>query len=732
MTAASADDLTIDRLVASPSLSGPQVQGLKLSPDGGRITFLRGKESDQSVLDLWAFDRDAGAARRLVDSATLIDGAERALSEEEKARRERDRTLTGKRGIVSYDWNHDGTMLVFPLDGDVFVLPVGEGETGTPKRLTHSEAFETDIRFSPKGTYVSFIRDGDLYAVAVADGAETRLTRGASETLSHGTAEFIAQEEFARRTGYWWAPDERHIAVTAVDESPVMVKERYELGPDGGVTSIEQRYPQAGTANASVRLGVVALSGGAPRWFEQVFDDGYLARVDWLPGADALTYQALNRDQTRLDLIRRDLSGGTRTLLSETADTWVNVTDDLTFLESGGFVWTSERSGYRHVYRADAEGALTPLTQGDWVVDHVARVDEAAGQVYFVGWMDTPLEQHLYRVPLDGGEVVRISRESGWHAPQVGDGVYVDRFSAPDQPPRISVRELADGSRAGWISRNGLDGDHPYGPYLADHAPSRFGTVAASDGTRLHYRMILPPALAKALDSGEPYDGPRYPVVFNPYGGPHGQEARREWLLDMNQILARRGYIVFILDNRGMWNRGKAFEDAIYKAMGTVEIRDQLTGAAHLQTLPYVNGERIGFWGWSYGGYMTLMALTQGAETFKAGVSVAPVTDWHLYDTGYTERYMGHPERARAAYERGNVLTHLGGYEGGLLLIHGMADDNVFFDHSVVLMHHLQAQGRPFDLMTYPGKKHGIRGEAARAHLFKKMLDHFEETLKRD
>ncbi|SDE40204.1 alpha/beta fold hydrolase [Kordiimonas lacus] len=753
---AGAEDLTIERLVGSPSISGPSVQGLEMSPDGRRITFLQGKAENKAQLDLWQYDIETGEASLLVDSAVLLGGKEEELSEEEKARRERDRSLTGKRGIVSYEWNADGTSLLFPVGGDVYVLPIG----GDVKRLTDTPEFETDIQFSPKGRYVSFIRDRELYAIDIESGLEIQLSSGASETVSNGMAEFAAQEELGRYTGYWWSPDEAAIAFQQVDESPVEIKDRYEIQGDGSVITHKQRYPSAGTPNVKWNLKIVRLNKpDEPKDLALAADvvgtggAEYLARVDWLASSNLLVAQTLNRTQTELTynliagngnnrvfpkcgpdadknwVVKRDGNMCMRFARKLTSDVWINLNDDF---ETIGYEevlvsrdWPQGDAGsFNHILRYKLDtGEFTPITSGNWSVNEIEHVDRKAGLVYFTGYKDSPLEQHLYSVPLKGGEVKRITREAGWHKVTVSEGVFVDKFESPDQPPQVMVRNLADGSTRFAILENKLDASHPFGPYLDSRVKTTFGTIKADDGTDLYYRMYQP----ATMDAGR-----KYPAVLAPYGGPHGQKVRHDWHLGFNHILARNGFVVLVLDNRGMANRGLKFESHIKHAMGTVEVADQVAGANFLMGLDYIDRDNIGFWGWSYGGYMTLMALFQAPDVFKAGVSVAPVTDWRLYDTAYTERYLGLPDAPGNVYENSSVFKYIDGFKGKLLLIHGMADDNVFFDNSVKLMSTLQNAGKPFELMTYPGKKHGIRGEAAQAHLYNQALAFFKRTLQAD
>lgn len=720
-TQADGEELTIDRMVASPSLSGPSIAGLKLAPDGSRVTFLKGKDADFRQQDLWEYNVSDGATRMLVDSVNLVPDEE--LDEVEKARRERQRIYAS--GIVEYYWSPKADALLFPLGGDLFYLPLG----GKVRRLTATDTFETDIRFSPGGGYVSFIRDADLYVIELASGEERRLTTGGGGVISNGVAEFVAQEEMDRDTGYWWAPDESKIAFTRIDESPVRLVDRYELG-DAGVTTIAQRYPFAGTDNVTIKLGIVPITGGAPAWIDLgPEEDIYLARVQWLPDSETVAFQRQSRDQKKLELVFADSAAGKgRVVLAETAETWTNILGTAHFLKGKKrFVWLSERDGYAHLYLMDFKGRVRKrLTAGQWAVSGLKGVDEDGGRVYFQANADGPLERHLYAVSLAGApeEMTRLTRDPGWHTTSLSAdlSVFTDKFSADGVPPKVALNRI-DGERIAWLEENPLDQDHPYAPYLPGHVAKAFGTLNAEDGTVLHYSLMRPKGLA---------EGERWPAIVFVYGGPLAQTVRNQWAGDRGgfpQILARNGYVVFTLDNRGMANRGKAFEDPVYRNMGHVEVTDQVAGVAHLKSLPFVDPERIGIYGWSYGGYMTLMALMRAPEAFDAGVSIAPVTNWRLYDTHYTERYMGHPADPGGAYERSSVFPYVENLSAPLLLMHGMADDNVFFDHTVTLISALQDRRVPFELMTYPGKRHRIAGEDTRAHLWRTVLAFFDRHL---
>jgi dipeptidyl-peptidase-4 len=712
------ETLTLARLFDSPNLSGPSPRALRFSPDGSRVTFLRPKAEDRSVLDLWAVDVEGGEPYRLVDARVLV-AEERALSEAEQAFRERARI--SESGVVQYDWDASGEAVLVPLDGDIFYVDV---ESGEARRLMETEAFETDARVSPQGGYVSFIRDQNFWLHRLDNNRDVQVTAEGGGTISWGVAEFVAQEEMRRYTGYWWSPDDARVALTRVDESPVEIVERLEI--DGtGLTSVEQRYPLAGTDNARVSLHVFDLQSGRIRSVDLGADtDIYIARVDWSRDGSTLYVQRQNRAQTRLDLLAVDPRTGRADLvLSETADTWVNLTNDFTPLEDGGFLWTSERTGFRHIYRYGADGEAVQITSGEWVVDEIAGVDEASGVVWFEGWTQTPLERHLYRTRLYGAQAPeRLTPPGGWCSANVGSGGtgFIATCSNPDTPPQTALYG-PDGERRVWIEENALDETHPYAPYLPGHLTPEFGTLTAADGeTTLHYSILKDDQCTAETPC---------PAIVEVYGGPLVQTVRRSWTSGRDQAFARAGYVVFRLDNRGSWNRGHAFEAALHRRMGGVEVEDQLAGLDFLKAQPFVDSARIGLRGWSYGGYMTLMTTLTAPGAFASGIAGAPVTDWAKYDTHYTERYMGAPQDNPDGYAQGAPVNLAENYETPLFIIHGMSDDNVTFDNTTAMVLALQQAGKQFDLMTYPGQRHGVRPQDLRTHLEYAMAEFFEETL---
>jgi dipeptidyl-peptidase 4 len=778
-TLAQAEKLTIERMFAAPDLSGATLRSPQISPDGRLVAYLRGAERNKDRLDLWAYDISKRHHHLLVEAARLAP-EEHAPSAEEEQRRERQRT-SSLSGIVEYQFSPDSHYLLVPLAGDLYVYDLRAKPDKAVHRLTHTASYETDAKFSPLGHYVSFIRDQNLVVYDLATGQEHPITHGGGGVISFGTAEFIAQEEMARTTGYWWAPNEKRIAFTRVDESPVPEAERFEIYADR-TQVIKQRYPAAGAPNAIVQLFVAdvasATSASTPATSSASAPgtsatatapasaaptsasvrasaaspvqvdlgpnpDFYLARVNWFPDSSAIAVQREARDQKSLTLLRADpTSGATNELLSEQSAYWIELNDDLTFLgKSRQLVWGSNRSGYQHLYLYDWTGKLIrPLTRGEWQVTgdndtHGMRgIDEDRGLIYFIANAESPLERHLYSASFTDESVPmqRITSDAGWHAVAMsGDArTFLDTFSTPDHPPSLTLRSVT-GELVADLVPNKITPHHPYSPYISDHLPTEFGTLAAKDGQTLHYQIIKPRNL-------EP--GHRYPVIVDVYGGPGNQRVRKAWggyprgnEGFFRQYLAQEGYIVFTLDNRGSGSRGVRFETALFHHLGSVEVEDQVTGVNFLKNLPYVDPARIGVFGWSYGGYMALMCMMQAPDVFAAGVSGAPVTDWKLYDTHYTERFMGMPQSNPEGYARSSVLDYAEDLKGPLLIMHGMADDNVLFTHSTTLFKKLQDLNTPFEIMTYPGSKHGLLRHAETGpHAYMTVKRFFDRTIGED
>ena len=693
---------------------------MTLSPDGTLVTYLKAKTDDVRMTDLWVADVAGGEPRLLLDARDLIP-QDRELSEAEKSRRERQGVQT--RGVVAYDWDEEGRFILVPVEGDLWLYTVAGGKIS---RLTHSAADEIDAKVSPKGGFVSFVRDDNLFVLPSQGGAERALTTDGSELKSWGTADYIAQEEMARQTGYWWSPDETRIALTHVDQTGVDVVERLDIGATGA-TIVNQRYPRVGRPNSVVDLHVADVATGQRVKIDLGTDtDIYLARVNWSKDGKTLYVQRQSRDQRRLDLLAADpATGQTRVLLTEISPHWVELTDDFRPLKDGGFLWSSEQSGYRHLYLHDAAGQqVRAITHGDWPVDDVAGIDEARGVAAFTAFKGSPIERRLYEVSYKApAEPKALTPAGGWWTVKMAKagGAFLGSYEDPATPPRTGLYN-ADGSLVRWIEENSLNHSHPYAPYAARLRTPTYGTVKAADGQDLWWSLRTPPGFDPAR---------RYPVIVQVYGGPGSATVRKIWHNPADQLFLEAGYILFSLDNRGTPNRSVAFKTAIDRRLGKLEVDDQMAGVAYLTSLAYVDAGRIGVTGWSYGGYMSLLLMTAENSPYAATVAGAPPTEWTLYDTHYTERYMGTPATDPASYEDSDVLNRVGRLKSGsLLLMHGMADDNVTFDNSTRLMAALQAQGTTFEAMMYPGLRH--RAGWTQTHLLHRMrttLDFFGRKL---
>ncbi|HUF33877.1 MAG TPA: DPP IV N-terminal domain-containing protein [Acidimicrobiales bacterium] len=700
---------------------------LAFSPDDRHLTFLRsvGGTLRRELVALVVATGEESVLAGAEGGATEAD-----LSLEERLRRERQRELG--LGVTRYAWADEADRLLVPGPGGLDVID-GVGGPGRTL-LADAPSALLDPRLSPDGSLVAHVVDGEVHVVpADGSGPARQVTSGASEAgRTHGLAEFVAQEELDRPQGLWWAPDGRALAVAEVDERRVPVYRIVHQGADevGEGAHEDHRYPFAGADNALVRLGVVAVPGEGEEPSEIVWADlpdlagGYLARVGWLSDG-ALAVQVLDRAQGRLDLHRVDPATGSSTcLLTEESDVWVNVHGCFRALPDGGFLWASERSGFRHLEVRAADGGLVrTLTAGDWMVDGVAAVDVepadgSAGTVWCTGTLDGPTERHLYAVALDGASApVRLTSEPGIHAVVVDHGCrrFVDTHNSATSPPTVVLRSLVDGA----AERTVFDEADPRVAAL-DLQPPELTTVTTADGTTLHAALYRP--------AGE---GP-FPTVVAVYGGPHAQMVTDSWARTVAmraQHLRGLGYLVVSVDNRGSWGRGLAFEGAVRHDLGSLEIADQVDALRDLAGRGLVDLGRVGIYGWSYGGYLSAMALAKAPDVFRVAVAGAPVTSWDGYDTCYTERYMGTPASNPEGYRRSSVMTHAEAIRGRLLLVHGLIDENVHFRHTARLVNALIRARVDHELQLFPDERHVPRGEADRVFMEERVVGFLEKHL---
>ena len=695
--------------------------GIAFSVDGKSVTYLK-PEGGSSSKVLWEVSVDGGEPR-VIARAPGSGDTDANVSKEEALRRERQRLRDT--GITSVVRASKADVSVIPLNGDLYLLDRAKGEL---VQITHTPEPEIDPQLSPDGKQVAYVLNNEVRVTTLDDPSHTtKLTEGSSPGVSNGLAEFMAQEEMGRFTGFWWAPDGSSIVYQRTDERHIPL---FTITHQGNEYSAEtHRYPFPGQANAHVTLLQATLVSYLPSQSLSLLkpeDDVYLARLTWENPSNVLV-QVLSRDQRTLRLVRHDLKSNTsKPILEELADSWINLHNDLRLIAgTGEILWSSERSGYRHLELYDRDGKkIRDLTSGPWMVDAVEQVDQKRREVWFTGWVETPLEKHLYRVSLDGGSVSKVSQEAGTHrvvAASSGD-FYVDTFASLTQPP-ITRLYSRDGKVLATLD-DAAKNDSRVAQY--NLTPPEIVSFKGRDGTEFHGAFYAP--RSKAL-------GARAPLVVMLYGGPHVQYVANNWTLtaDMNaQHLAERGFAVWKMDNRGSSRRGVEFESAIRRQMGTVEVRDQADGVAYVANRwgDLVDTSKVGVTGSSYGGYMTLRCLTEAPKVFKAGVSVAPVTDWDGYDTCYTERYMGTPLNNAKGYRDSSVLPAVSRLEGELLLIHGMIDENVHFRHTARLISALIAANKPFQMLPLPEERHSSRREVGRKYVAERLTSFFEKSLR--
>jgi dipeptidyl-peptidase-4 len=621
-------------------------------------------------------------------------------------------------GERDVQWFADGKRLLVAASGDLFVVDIGKGGFDA---LTRTAEVERDPKLSPDNRFVSFRRGSDLYAIDVASKVVTRLTTAGSDTLLNGQLDWVYPEELDLNTAHWWSPDSRSIAYLQFDITHEPVFPQVSLLNARGLLEPE-RYPKAGDPNAEVRLGIVPATGGETKWMDLGEPRGFLlARIVWSPSSRQVMAERLNRVQNKLDLLLADTATGTaHSVLHEEDPQWINVRGEPRFLGSGDrFLWTSERSGFRHLYLYNVDGKLEKqLTSGDWELVEIAGIDAERRRVFFTSSEDNPTERQLYSVSLDGSNKQRLSKGAGTHSTSLAPNAayYIDDYSSLSTPLRRGLYK-SDGSEV----REFRAADRKAADEF-EILPTEIVTVTSADGARLYARMIKP----AGFDPGK-----KYPAVVIVYGGPGAQSVRNTWAgLTWDQVLAHKGFVVWQLDNRGSFGRGHQFESVIYHNMGAREFSDQKEGIQHLIAQGFVDPQRIGLYGWSYGGYMTLYTVTHAPGLIKAAIAGAPVTNWRNYDSIYTERYMGLPEDNAEGYKASAPTQSAAGLLGTkLLIMHNVEDDNVHFQNSVQMAEALEKSGKQFYMVIYPQKTHHVSGPEYN-QLLETTTSFFEQNLK--
>ena len=744
-------DLTLETIHASGELSPESFRGGRWTEEGPVITYVESADTSDAT-HLIRYNLETDSRERLIDGTNLYaEDVDRLIQ------------------IEDYEYSNDGSSVLLYTDSQrvwryntkgIYYVYDLDTQTLTPV-ADRDDGYQMFAKFNPSATKVAFVRNRNLFVKDLETGTETALTTdGAEGTIINGTFDWVYEEEFRIRDGFRWSPDGEHIAFFKLDESDTR-----EFALTDYTTRYPDykrfRYPKAGEVNAEIKIGVVTMTAvdtsrsgqdAAIQYFDtKTWDPGlsqeeeatdpheYLARMGWTPEIDGRHHVwmfRMNRGQNQLDVMYGNPDNGTvQTVVEENLESYIDIEDGkLQYLDDGEhFVYLSERTGYNHIHLYENDGTYVgPVTEGDWEVTAFHGIDEEKLLATFTATRDTSIERHLYQVGVSMGtheaamQPEKISDAPGWHSADVSNDMayYIDRHSTSTQPPTWTLRRI-DGTAV-----TELESNEPLQAKLAEmNLPApEFTSMPAADGTPLNAYVVKPTDFTPSRE---------YPVLLYVYGGPGAQTVTDRWggsRMLWHQYLAETSDVVVVsVDNRGTGGRGKAFQDVPYLQLGQPESADQIAAAKSLADSSWVDEERIGIWGWSYGGYMTLMSMLtgDGPEVFSAGLSVAPVTDWRLYDTIYTERYMSTPQQNEDGYTQGAPLTFADQLrpEQSLILVHGDYDDNVHFQNSVQMIQELQAAGKQFSFMMYPKRTHGIYGGNTRLHLFTKLTHFVEDNL---
>ncbi|MGA9751881.1 MAG: S9 family peptidase [Acidobacteriota bacterium] len=697
-------DLSVEEALAIGA-SSPLPSELQWMPGGGRFCYIAPHAYGEAA-DLLSYDLQSGKTSPVLtqEQFRAALGQQSVLSKDK----------LGEAKFTGYRLSHTGRYLLLESNEGDFVWDL---PAHALTRLTQAGEGAENPAWSPDDSRLAYAEGGNLWVVDRATGAKKRVAEGKAPLVTCGVPDWLYGEELDMTTAFWWSPDGSRIAYLRFDETGVPtypIIDQRELQP--GVR--HQFYPRPGQTNPSVSLWVVPAGGGQAALVPGAESgQGYLPRVAWVPGGKTITYELLDRAQQKLTLYAASPGAGQpKELLQESSPTWVNVLEGPRFLKDGQrFLWLSERDGFAHIYLYDLQrGLVRRLTSGPWVVDDILAVDPSEKRVFFSANKDEATGRQICSVSLEGRDLRTLSKGEGWHEATFSPSAkeYLDDYSRAGVPADLTLTNTATG-RQHLVAAGQTGFLQTYG-----FVKPEFMSLRAADGTVLHAEVIKPRGYVP---------GRRYPAVVEVYGGPDFQIVQDRFeprWATIDQLFAQAGFVYFMLDNRGSSRRGTAFEGVLLDRMGKTELEDQLTGAAALKKLPYVDPQRIGIWGWSYGGFMTLYSLTH-SDAFNCGVSVAPVTNWLNYDTCYTERYLKLPKDDEAGYSQSSPVHDAADLHVPLLIAQGLVDDNVHFGNSAQMVSALYAAAKPFDMAYYPGMDHSIRGPAERTDLFKRILAFF-------
>ena len=699
--------------VVDQTFSPEEIRNVNWMQDGQFYTALERTKND---IELRKYNILKGNYEVLVSASDLqVDGRDKPIS------------------IQGYQFSSDEKKILIKSDVEqiwrrstrenYFVYDL---ETGETQKLTRSDQKQQYAQLSPSGNKAAFVQDNNLYLVDLETGKEKAVTTdGKFNHIINGATDWVYEEEFGIAKAWYWSPDGDKIAFYRFDESHVkefFMTDWGELYP--GLTRF--KYPKAGEKNSTVKIGVYDLKSEETTWMDVGSEnDQYIPRINWTKDPEVLAIRRMNRLQNKQDLMLADANtGDTEIIKTETSDAWIDVNDDLKFLENGDrFIYVSEESGYNHIYLYDMAGEqIRQITKGDWEVTNYLGYDENADKIYYVSTEESPLQRHLYSINVDGSGKKKLSDGQSWNSVNMSRDYkyYIKTTSSPGNPPTYILHK-GDGTQVRMLEEN-----EKLEQKMAEYAmPSKeFIEVPLEQATLNGYIM-------KPSDFNPEK---KYPTLFYVYGGPGSQTVTKSFSSGQrpmwHKYLAEQGYIVVSVDNRGTGARGRNFEKQIYKKLGQYEVIDQIDAAKYLtETYDFIDEDRLGIWGWSYGGYMSSLVLAQANDFFDTAIAVAPVTNWRFYDTIYTERFMQTPQMNPEGYQKGSPITYADQIEGSYLLVHGTGDDNVHFQNSVELVNKLVAEGVQFESMYYPNRSHGIYGGNTRSHLYKMMTNFILENL---
>src|SRR5215471_6174129 len=678
------------------------------APDGKTFLFRQGRA-------IMVYDPAAKSSKQLIDT-TPIDAVAVAAPDENGPT-----DWTNRRArVAGMQFSPDGKLLLYVARGDLFIIHT---DTAKWDQLTKTSAPELDAKLSPDARMVAFRRGWDLYTIDIASGKEARLTRDGTDTLRNGVPDWVYPEELDLGTGFWWSPDSKALCYLQFDSSREPVFPHADMLGTRAFAEPE-RYPQAGENNPDVRRGIVPATGGPTRWMEvgETRDTYLIARAGWMPGSRSVYILRMNRVQNKIEMVAIDVeSREASSVFKESDPYWINLMGDIQFLGDGKrFLWTSQRDGgFRHIFLSSNDGkSVKQLTRGPWEVTAINAVDEAAGRLWYTSSEPTPTERHLYSIGLDGGGKKQLTAANFTHnVSMAGNGAYyLDTYSSLTAPSRTTLHD-GPGKELGVYREADRTQADEY-----DIRPTEIVKFKGPDGSDFYGRLIKP----VGFDAGK-----KYPVIVDVYGGPGvGSPVRNAWSgVGMDQVWANKGYVVWQCENRGIMGRGHNFETAIYHNLGKTELADQVFGVKYLIGLGFADPARIGITGASYGGFMTINAMLNAPDVFKAGAGGAPVTSWINYDTIYTERYMGLPKDNPDGYKETALPQRAGNLKGHLLIYHNFEDDNVLFQNTLQMTAALQQAGKQFEFMLYPQKTHGVTGAYSR-QLNQLLLDFFDRALR--